>query len=228
MDTTYELVRSARGLMQGRLENLKNIFDISIDDIFFQLQFVMCDEQKINDELENFYLTFNHNVFLLDSADSVAEVINQSVTRQTNDWMRINRQGMLQAERNGAYVPPVFSETYIPGMEIMDAEYTKTLASFICTLPELYRQTALAFYYCNLPVEVLRDELLITEIALKNRITYIEKTLSQQMHGYCKDRGYQMKPVNSQRMRTALYELAKLYKYPYGEALFNNIRTKIH
>lgn len=228
MDTTFELVRATRGLIQGRTENLKTIFDLSVHDIFFQLQFIMCDEKKINDELENFYLTFNHNAFMLETPDNIADVINQAVTRQTTDWMRINRQSMLQAERNGVYTAPVYSETYIAGSEIMDAEYTKTLASFMCTLPELYRQTALAFYYCNLPVDVLKEELLITEIALKNRITYIEKILNQQMHGYCKDRGYQMKPVNSQRIRTALYDLAKLYKYPYGEALYNNIRMKIH
>lgn len=228
MDTTYELVRATRGLMQGKSESLKTIFDLSINDVFFQLQFIMCDEKKINDELENFYLTLNHNAFMIDSADAIADVINQAVTRQTTDWIRINRQSMLQAERSGVYVAPVYSETYIAGSEMMDAEYTKTLASFICTLPEIYRQTALAFYYCNFSMETIRDELLITDIALNNRTTYIEKILGQQMHGYCKDRGYQMKPVSPQRIRTALYELAKLYKYPYGEALYNNIRMKIH
>ena len=226
MDTTFELVRAARGLNQGRPDSLRDIFYLSVDDVFFQIQFVLCDENKINGELEDFYVKVAKSGFMLDDPNNIAEFLNETALNRTGSWVRNNLYDQLQTEKRGGYQVPFFTEDFLSGDEIIDVEYTKAMGSFICTFPEIFRQTALAFYYANLPMDKITDALMIDSHTVKARTTYIEKILSQKMHGYCKERGYQSKSVNPQRIRTAMFELAKMYRYPYKDPLFANIATR--
>ena len=58
------------------------------------------------------------------------------------------------------------------------------------------------------------------------RINFIEKTLTDRLAEYCKERGAAMPHVNTQRIGKAIAEISKLYRYPYAEELFEIIRIK--
>lgn len=227
MDITYELLRATKGFMQGRSEDFWRIFELSIDDMYFQMQFIICDEEQISYHLEKLYTYFIQNAFMLDAPEQVAEWMNETVLQRTSDWLRKNRQDMLQAEAQGAYAVPMVADMFIPGNDMEDAEYTRTLENYLCTLPEIHRMTALGFYYSRLPIDKIEEATLLDASVIKNRTGFIERTLSGQMQEYCKERGCRMKPITSQRLLTALCELQKLYRYPHAEELYNTLRIKV-
>lgn len=226
LDTTFELVKSARYFMQGHSDDFWRIYEMSVDDMYYQLLFVVCDEVQTEQLLEKLYIYFVQNSFLLENPEDYASWMNETVSQFTADWLKENRQNMLMAEASGAYAVPVGANAYLPGNEIDDLEYIRTLENYICNLPEIHRQTALMFYFDNLPMEKMEEILQLSATEIRNRIGFIEKTLDQQMQAYCKDRGYSMKNVDAQKILRALSELAKLYRYMNAEATYNNIRIK--
>lgn len=226
MNTTYELVKSAKYFMQGHSDDFWRIYEMSIDDMYYQLLFIVCDDAQTDALLEKLYIYFAQNAFLLDDPNEFALWMNETVSQFTADWLAANRQDMLAAEQAGAYEIPVGADAYLPGNEIDDLEYIRTLENYICNLPEIHRQTALMFYFDDLPMEKLVDILHLNALTIKKRIGYIEKILNQQMRAYCKDRGYSMPYVDSQKILRALTELGKMYRHPEAEKIFNQIRIK--
>lgn len=226
MNTTYELLKSAKYFMQGHSDDFWRIYEMSVDDMYYQLLFIVCDDRQTDALLEKLYIYFVQNAFLLDDPNEFAVWMNETVSQFTADWLAANRQDMLAAEQAGAYEIPVGADAYLPGNEIDDLEYIRTLENYICNLPEIHRQTALMFYFDDLPMEKMVDILHLDTLTIKKRIGYIEKTLNQQMRMYCKDRGYSMPYVDSQKILRALAELGKMYRYPDAEKIFNQIRIK--
>lgn len=226
MNTTYELLKSAKYFMQGHSDDFWRIYEMSVDDMYYQLLFIVCDDRQTDALLEKLYIYFVQNAFLLDDPNGFAVWMNETVSQFTADWLAANRQDMLAAEQAGAYEIPVGADAYLPGNEIDDLEYIRTLENYICNLPEIHRQTALMFYFDDLPMEKMVDILHLDTLTIKKRIGYIEKTLNQQMRMYCKDRGYSMPYVDSQKILRALAELGKMYRYPDAEKIFNQIRIK--
>ncbi len=227
METTYELIKAARGLSQGKFDNLRKLFDLSLDDIFFQMQFVMNEERKITDNLEDFYINLAGSAFVLGAPEGIAQWLNESAHSTITKWMNTSRREMLSAEERGMYdSSQMMFETFVPGREADEIEYTRAIEEAICKLPEIHRQTAIAFYYDDLPMESMEELFMVDSFVINKRITYIEKNLSQYMSSFCKEHRYQIKKVSSQRIRSALIELASMYKYPYADALFENVRVK--
>lgn len=212
--------------MQGHSDDFWRIYEMSIDDMYFQLLFIVCDDRQTDALLEKLYIYFAQNTFLLDNPNEYASWMNETVSQFTADFLAANRKEMLAAETAGAYEAPTGPDAYLPGNEIDDLEYIRTLENYICNLPEIHRQTALMFYFDDLPMEKMVDILQMDTLKIKKRIAFIEKTLNRQMREYCKDRGYSMPYVDSHKILRALAELGKLYRYPDAEKLFNQIRIK--
>ena len=227
METTYELIKATKGLLQGRPEDLRRVYDLSLNDIFFQMQFVMCEEQKITDNLEKFYVDVNRSLAMIGSPENIANWLNELVHQNIATWIRYNRPEMLNSEERGIYVPPSRVESFVVGHEAEDIEYTRALEHFLCRLPEIHKQMAVAYYYDDMSMDKMEEIFMIDSKMINNRITYIEKSLAEMMGQFCKEHRYTTKNINSQRIRTALIELASLYKYPYEDALFENVKRKI-
>lgn len=212
--------------MQGHSDDFWRIYEMSIDDMYFQLLFIVCDDRQTDVLLEKLYIYFAQNTFLLDNPNDYAIWMNETVSQFTADFLMANRKEMLAAETAGAYEIPTGPDAYLPGNEIDDIEYIRTLENYICNLPEIHRQTALMFYFDALPMEKMVDILQMDTLKIKKRIAFIEKTLNRQMREYCKERGYSMPYVDSHKILRALGELGKLYRYSDAEKLFNQIRIK--
>lgn len=212
--------------MQGHSDDFWRIYEMSIDDMYFQLLFIVCDDRQTDALLEKLYIYFAQNTFLLDNPNDYALWMNETVSQFTADFLLANRKEMLAAETAGAYEVPTGPDAYLPGNEIDDIEYIRTLENYICNLPEIHRQTALMFYFDDLTMEKMVDILQMDALKIKKRIAFIEKTLNRQMREYCKERGYSMPYVDSQKILRALAELGKLYRYSDAEKLFNQIRIK--
>lgn len=226
MEATYEMISAARGFSQGKSDSLWRLFELTIDDIYFQLHFTMADQNEINAELEKFYVSMAKEFFLLENANDIVKWMNQIVVNQLNDWFRTKHMNFLDTERRGMYPIPVYEDKYFPALQASDSEYTSALMNIINELPELFRYTAIAIYYDNYTVEELADMLFEEKSTITKRVEYIEKTLAVKMQEYCMKKKIAKVVINTQKIRTAMIELQKLYRYPYAEALFENIRIK--
>lgn len=226
MEMTYELLKASRDFMQGRNDGLFRVYERTLDEVYFLLQFVMNDSAGINEALEQFYIKMSRNAFGLEKADMILSWITESVFEQTGEWIRKNASEEIAAEKRGAYKCNKAMMPYLPGIEIDGGEAIRALENFITELPVIHKQTALAYYYCNMPMEKITEVLETTRFEISERINFIEKTLTDRLAEYCKERGAAMPHVNTQRIGKAIAEISKLYRYPYAEELFEIIRIK--
>ena len=51
LNTKYELISAAKYFMKGNTADFRKIYDIALDDMFFQMQFVICDDNTISKHL---------------------------------------------------------------------------------------------------------------------------------------------------------------------------------
>lgn len=226
MEATYELITAARGVMQGNSDSFWRLYEKTLDDVYFQLHFTMASEQDINPQLENVYVSLARSFTTLEKPEQVVNWINDIVIQQLDTWLEKNRPEMMKAERKGDYAAPVYQDLYIPALEADEQVYTKAMMEFLYNMPELYRSVLVAVYYDGYSSEEIADKLMVEKHVITRRMEYIEKTLAVQMQDFCKKNNIAKKTVTTQRICNALYELQKLYRYPYAEALYNNIRIK--
>lgn len=226
MEATYELINAARGVMQGSAASFWRLYELTLDDVYFQLHYTMASENDINPELEKVFITLAREFSLLDEPSNVMRWINDVVTRQLSNWIEVHREATLLAEKAGKYDPPVYQDNYLPALEAEDYVYTQALENMLCGFPELYRSMIIALYYDDYTVEEVADMLMLEKSVIAKRMEYIEKTLAIKMEEYCKENKIAKKPITAQKIRSALFEMQKLYRYPYAEVLFNNVRIK--
>lgn len=219
MQTSYEFLKATKGVKSRNPESFKDFIGLSASDMFFQIKFVVCEDQDTNEELVGLYKYVKKNLFMLENVNEVADWINEIVVERNSAWILKNRRDQLDAEKRGVYTAPTVPDVFSRGIDMESTDYTKVLAGLICNLPEIYRSTALAFYYNNLSLTKMGDIMNVDAAMLKERVAYIEKLLNNQMKEYCKTNGFTFVAVDAQKIRTALIEIGKMYKYPYAVEL---------
>ena len=226
MVTTYELQRRMNGFKSGNVQDFLEIYRITVDDMYYQLQFIICDEAKTAFLLEDFYNNLSKSAFELEQQSEMASWINEKITQVTTRWLNENRAPMIRAERSGMYVPPQPTDRYLPGIEMSQADFTHILAEKICNLPEVYRQTALAYYYNGFRQEQMNTLLESDTMRLKKRIEFIEKTLLSQMQDYCYSNKVAMSKLDMVAIRMAMIYLQTYYHYANKENFYKYLQQK--
>lgn len=221
MQTSYELIKATKQVIGRNKEAFQDFISLSVSDMFFQSKFIICDDVKTNEELVELYKYIKKNLFLIENVNEVAGWVNELIVERTNKWLKMNRQDMFDAEKRGLYEIPQTDNSYTTGLVLEPSEYTRVLAGFVCNLPEIHRITTLAFYYNDFEMDKISDLLGIDYDLIKSRINFVEGTLNVQMKEYCKKNGYEAVIVDSQRIRTALIEIGKLYQYPYAKQIYD-------
>ena len=226
MVTTYELQRRMKGFISGNVQDFLEIYRITVDDMYYQLQFIICDETKTALLLEDFYNNLSKSAFELEAQSELAGWINEKITQVTTRWLNENRATMVRAERSGMYVPPMPTDRYLPGIEMSQADFTHILAEKICNLPEIYRQTAIAYYYNGFRQDQMNTLLESDTMRLKKRIEFIEKTLLAQMQDYCYANKVAMSKLDMVAIRMAMIYLQTYYHYANKENFYNYLQQK--
>ena len=226
MITTYELQKRMNGFKSGNVQDFLDIYRITVDDMYYQLQFIICDESKTALLLEDFYNNLQKSAFELEQQSEMSTWLNEKITQVTTRWLNENRANMVRAERSGLYIPPQPTDRYLPGIEMSQADFTHVLAERICNLPEIYRQTALAYYYNGFKQEQLNTLLESDTTRLKRRIEFIEKTLLAQMRDYCYANKVAMSKLDMVAIRMAMIYLQTYYHYANKDNFFNYLQQK--
>ena len=226
MQTSYELIQATKGVISKKPDAFLKFMELTTSDMFFQVKFVVCDDAFVNQELTALYKYFKKNFFLLENPNGVAEWINGVATEQSDRWLLKNKRDQLDAEKKGTYTAIPDKDALGPGLEIESIEYTQVLVDFLCKLPEIHRSTALAFYYNDEDINAISEFMSVDKSVIKSRVTYIETTLNNQMKKYCRQKGLSTHKVDPGRIRIALCELSKMYKYPYSKELYDVITAK--
>ena len=223
MITTYELQKRMNGFKSGNVQDFLDIYRITVDDMYYQLQFIICDEAKTALLLEDFYNNLQKSAFELEQQSEMSTWLNEKITQVTTRWLNAN---MVRVERSGLYIPPQPTDRYLPGIEMSQADFTHVLAERICNLPEIYRQTALAYYYNGFKQEQLNTLLESDTTRLKRRIEFIEKTLLAQMRDYCYANKVAMSKLDMVAIRMAMIYLQTYYHYANKDNFFNYLQQK--
>ena len=223
MDTSYELLKVTKIIKSGNKEAIVDFINMTIDDLYFQSQFVVCSDDDTSRILVAIYTNVVKHIFMLDNPNEVSDWLNTMVSSRTADWLKKSRREMLQAEKRNAYPVPNEPNVFTTGNELENSEYTKIIINSICNIPEIHRQTALAYYYNNMSFDKMSEEFLFDEVSLKTRVAYIEKTLNIQMQQICKNNGVKAIAVTSQKIRSALCELSKLYHAPDKDIIIQGV-----
>ena len=226
MITTSELQKRMKGFKSGNVQDFLDIYRITVDDMYYQLQFIICDEAKTALLLEDFYNNLQKSSFELEQQSEMSTWLNEKITQVTTRWLNENRANMVRAERSGLYIPPQPADRYLPGIEMSQADFTHVLAERICNLPEIYRQTALAYYYNGFKQEQLNTLLESDTTRLKRRIEFIEKTLLAQMQDYCYTNKVAMSKLDMVAIRMAMIYLQTYYHYANKDNFFNYLQQK--
>ncbi|MBR1472136.1 MAG: hypothetical protein IJ600_10910 [Lachnospiraceae bacterium] len=226
MVTTYELQKRMKGFVSGHTEEFLDIYRITADDMYYQLQFIICDEAKSAALLEEFFYKLPKLTFETEPQTELAGWLNEKITQVTTRWLQENRSDMVRAEQIGLYIPPNSIDRYLPGIELSQADFTHALAERICNLPELYRQTALAYYYNSFSAAQLSALLEIDNMRLRKRIEFIEKTLFSQMQDYCYSNKVAMSKLDMVAIRMALIYIQQYYSYENKEAFLLSLQQR--
>lgn len=226
MRTTFELIKATSAVIKGNKAAFADVLKLSINDMFFQTYFIVCDEAKTNECLYELYTKLLRNSLWLESADDAANWLNEAALEKTSTFLMKNRQDMIVAEKRGVYIPPRDMGVFTTGPELSDADYMKLLQNMICNLPEIHRQTAIAFYYDGMDIAKMSDIMMIDVPLLRKRIEFIEATLVTQMKDYCKQANVSYVTITPQRILAALNSLAEMYCYMDSEGLYNRICQK--
>lgn len=227
LNTTFELVKSARYYLEGKKEDFARIFSLSLNDLYFQTYFITTDPNKIVEQLVDLYARVVHETAILESADHIAEWLNKVVTENNGLFLLKERAEQLKAEAKGELQPPQVPIEFLNGVEMDDAEFTVVLESALCKLPEIHRATAIAFYYDDMTTDSICECLQTDPGTLKARLSYVEKFVTREIHNFCKERGYRMKAVDARRILIALSELQKGYVFPDPNGLYQMLLQKV-
>lgn len=227
METSYEVIKAVKYIMMGQKEDMIKLINYSVNDMFFQMQYIVCSDELIGSELADLYVYIAKNLFLLESADKAADFMNDTVVSRAANWLRKNRKDIVDAEKKGLYTAPPVNLAYSTAPEIEDIDMINELVRALCVIPEIHRVTALAFYYDDMDYERMSECLLEDVSTLKKRIEYVENILSAHIQKYCTEQGLKAKSVNAQRIRKALVELGKLYKYTGTDMLIGDVSNRI-
>lgn len=227
MNTTFELVKAARYYLDGKKDDFMKIFSLSLNDLYFQTYFITTDPNRIVEQLVDLYARVVRETAILNSPDSIAEWLNKAVTENNGQFLELERKEQLMAERKGELPAPQVPIEFLNGVDMEEAEFTVVLENALCKLPEIHRATAVAFYYDDLSSEDICEALQIDPMTLKNRLTYIEKAVTCDIHNYCKERGYKMKAVDARRILLALAELQRGYVFPDPAGLYQMLLQKV-
>lgn len=224
MEATYEVISAVRGIRQGKPDSFKKLFMISLNEMYFQFYFTVANQNVINEELSRFYQSVDKQFSLLEKEGDIVDWMNQIAMNQINDWIATNCKDLLEAEKRGVYEPPVYEDRYLPALEASDLEYTKALMAIINEFPVIFRFIAVAIYFNNYTAEELADMLYVEKSVITKRIDYIKKVLAVRMQDYCAAKKIAKITINTQKIRTAMVELGKLYEYPYAEQLYEVVK----
>ncbi len=217
MDTTFELIRVMRGAAKGNKDDFRKLFRVIADDMYFQVVLVVCDPVETDRVMKDLFSYIYRNALLIENPENAAEWINTVITQRTTSWLKVNRAAMIAADKKELYPVPTGPDAYLPGNEIEDEDFNRIMIEAVCNMPEVIRQTALAFYFDDLPMEVIIDSTDVDKSLIKRRCQFVERTCSFKVQDFCKANRLGMREVNSQRVRQVLKEMAGYYKYPSTE-----------
>ena len=87
MITTYELQKRMNGFKSGNVQDFLDIYRITVDDMYYQLQFIICDEAKTALLLEDFYNNLQKSAFELEQQSEMSTWLNEKITQVTTRWL---------------------------------------------------------------------------------------------------------------------------------------------
>lgn len=183
MKQTYELNREFKQLLGGNTEAFRNIYLLTVNDIYFHVKQIIQNESEAQRMVAKIYKSMFLRLDKLDKAENSVKWMNQIMYTHLSDWINVHCSGMLMDEEMGRY--DQMATTINTGRTTMltDPEIANLAAHYLQHLLPIHAIAGLAYFFDGLDNQFICELLHCDDDVIVKRTRYILLLID----GYCKN-----------------------------------------
>ncbi|MBQ7972374.1 MAG: hypothetical protein IJ291_02805 [Lachnospiraceae bacterium] len=184
MKQTYELNREFKQLLAGNTEAFRNIYLLTINDIYFHVKQIIFNTAEAERMIVKIYKSMYLRLGSLSSPEASVKWMNRIMYSHLNDWINVHCGTQLMDEECGRYddLGPTKIVTNAHTM-LTEPEIANLASQYISHLLPIHALTGLAYFYDNMEMEEMKELLQCDETLIAKRTQYALALID----GYCKD-----------------------------------------
>ena len=228
MKHTYELSVIIRELMAGNRKAFVDLYDLTINDVYFHVKQVVKDDAIAGMIIVKIYKSMAMRLDRLEKPEHAVKWMNAIMYGHLMDWMNIKCATMLMDEDMGRFDEMPYVPVADGGLTMYTEAETATLASqYIEKLPAVHTITCLAYFYDNLELSEVAELLQCDETRVNIRARYALKVIDGHCKQFAKDNKIEIQPVDTHLLLLAYVLLAKDTEMPGKRELYFDIAQEI-
>ena len=187
-----ELLNAIEELKNGNEDAFATIYHQTYKYVYSRAKCMFKDEQEALDLVQEVYLVVYRNIGSLKSDESLYAWLRTVTFQQGTKLLRKNRKELLLTEETQEFFEEVMDDTQETEKELFEQEDVKAIRECIDRLSDEQRTVILAYYYDNLKVGEIANELEISVGTAKSRLHLARKNLKLYIEEQEKKQGYKL------------------------------------
>lgn len=182
MKQTYELNREFRQLLGGNTEAFRNIYLLTVSDVYFHVKQIIHNEDEAQRMVVKIYKSMFIRLNQLQSAEESVKWMNKIMYMHLSDWVSIHCSGMLMDEEMGRFDQLAAVVNTGRSMMLTDAETAILASRYFEHLLPIHALAGLAYFYDGLDLNVICELFHCDDSVINKRTKYVLLLID----GYCK------------------------------------------
>ncbi|MBE5879372.1 MAG: hypothetical protein E7288_05285 [Lachnospiraceae bacterium] len=183
MKQTYELNREFRQLLGGNTEAFRNIYLLTVSDVYFHVKQIIHNEDEAQRMVVKIYKSMFIRLDQLTTAEESVKWMNKIMYTHLADWVSIHCSGMLMDEEMGRFDQLSAVVNTGHSMMLTDAETAILASRYFEHLLPIHALAGLAYFYDGLDLSLICDLFHCDDSVVNKRTRYILLLID----GYCKE-----------------------------------------
>lgn len=183
MKQTYELNREFRQLLGGNTEAFRNVYLLTVNDIYFHVKQIIQNEVETEHMMVKIYKSMFLRLDRLQRAEDAVPWMNRIMYTHLSDWVSLHCSGMLMDEEIGRYDQLATVVNTGRSTMLTDAETAILASRYFQHLLPMHAMTGLAYFYDGLEMNVISELFHCDMDVINKRTRYILLLID----GYCKE-----------------------------------------
>lgn len=204
---TNELSQAIEALKNGNLEAFNVFYNYTNKYVYSRAKTLSHDEQTANDVMQEVYISAYKNINSLKSNDSVFAWLRTITFNASNRIMKKYKNETVLSEENEKMLESLPDENEQIEEDYMNKQDIEIIHTCINRLSNEHRAVLLAYYYDNLKVEEIAEQLQISSGTVKSRLHTARKNLKEYIEEEEKKNGYKLHSFSGLSLALALRKL---------------------
>lgn len=220
MKQTYELNREFRQLLAGNTEAFRNIYLLTVNDVYFHVSQIVQNESETERMVIKIYKTIFLRLGELNSAEEAVKWMNSIMYKHLSDWVSIYCSGMLMDEEMGRY--DTLTAVINTGRATMltDAETAILATRYFPHLLPIHAITGLAYFFDGLELDVISEWLHCDMDVINKRTRYILLLIDGYCKAYANENDIEVKTIDNSLLLLAYVLLFKDIAMPNPDDVY--------